>query len=120
MKVMLIDDDRESLACLSKALLLNEFKVDTFESPKEAVDSYKSGVYDAIISDFHLPGTTGLEVMKVIRAKTPSMPFIIISGDPTPPLEKEVLQAGVSAFFKKPLTISDFIAHIQQIVNSEQ
>lgn len=119
MKVMLVDDDRESLACLSKALLLNDFEVVTFESPDEAVENFESGSFDAVVSDFHLPDTTGIDVMNAIRAKKPGIPFIIISGDPTPPLETQVLDAGASTFFKKPLTISDFISHLQKIVNGE-
>lgn len=120
MKVMLVDDDRESLSCLSKALLLNDFDVVTFESPNEAADSFEPGVYDAVISDFHLPDATGIDVLKAIKAKSPEIPVIIISGDPSPDTEKKSLKAGASAFFKKPLTISEFIAHIQATVSSEQ
>jgi DNA-binding NtrC family response regulator len=116
MKVMLVDDDRESLACLSNALKLNDFEIDTFESPAQAIQEYNPETIDLVVTDFHLPDTTGIDVLKAIREKNAAAPVFIISGDPTPSIREESLKAGASAFFRKPINISKFIGRIAKAV----
>ena len=67
---------------------------------------------DLLISDHRMPVMSGVELLQVIRATQPVLPVVIISADMT--AESAAAEAGVTAFFYKPLTI----AQIRQIVET--
>jgi CheY-like chemotaxis protein len=67
---------------------------------------------DLLISDHRMPRMTGLELLQTVRAAQPILPVVIISADVT--AEIAAIEAGVTAFFYKPLTI----VQIRQIVET--
>src|SRR5215217_7553184 len=67
---------------------------------------------DLLISDHRMPVMTGVELLQAVRESQPSLPVIIISADVT--AEAAAIEAGVTAFFYKPLTIGQ----LRQIVET--
>jgi len=67
---------------------------------------------DLLISDHRMPMMTGVELLQAVRASQPMLPVVIISADVT--AETAAVEAGVTAFFYKPLTIGQ----IRQIVET--
>ena len=120
MNVMLVDDDRECLDSLSSALRLEGFHVRDFDTPARALNEYNPHAIDVIITDFYLPGMTGIELLKEIRRRKIDAPVIIISGAPKKnTIEHISLKAGACAFFSKPLDIRHVIARIKQLAGSQ-
>ena len=116
MNVMLVDDDRECLDSLSSALRLEGFHVRDFDTPARALSEYNPHAIDVVITDFYLPGMTGIELLKEIHRKKIDAPVIIISGAPKKnTIERISLKAGACAFFSKPLDIRHVIARIKQL-----
>lgn len=115
MNVMLIDDDQECLECLSKALRLNDFGVQAHSSASVALQAYQTDTVDVVITDFHLPDTTGIEILRTLHLKNPTVPVIITSGDTNRDIETQALHAGALAFFRKPMNISSLITIMNSI-----
>jgi len=67
---------------------------------------------DLLISDHRMPVMTGVELLQAVRASQPILPVVIISADMT--AEMAAAEAGVTAFFYKPLTI----VQIRQIIET--
>jgi CheY-like chemotaxis protein len=67
---------------------------------------------DLLISDHRMPVMTGVELLQAVRASQPILPVVIISADMT--AESAAAEAGVTAFFYKPLTV----LQIRQIVET--
>ena len=67
---------------------------------------------DLLISDHRMPVMTGVELLKAVRESQPILPVVIISADMT--AEMAAANAGVTAFFYKPLTI----IQIRQIIET--
>ena len=67
---------------------------------------------DLLITDHRMPLMTGLELLQAVRTLQPLLPVVIISADVT--VETAAVEAGVTAFFYKPLTI----IQIRQIVET--
>jgi putative two-component system response regulator len=67
---------------------------------------------DLLITDHRMPVMTGVELLRAVRASQPTLPVVIISADVT--AEMAATEAGVTAFFYKPLTIGQ----IQQIIET--
>jgi len=67
---------------------------------------------DLLITDHRMPVMTGLELLQAVRVLQPTLPVVIVSADVT--AETAAVQAGVTAFFYKPLTI----VQLRQIVET--
>jgi DNA-binding NtrC family response regulator len=117
--VMVIDDDKESRESLNSALRLNGFTVRSFHSPRQALREYKPQAIDAVITDYHLPGMTGMDILKAIHSKKSDTPVIIISGEPGKDLASRSLQFGATAFFTKPLNIKDIITLLKKLTKKK-
>jgi len=116
MNIMLVDDDRECLDSLSSALRLEGFHVSDYDTPVQALKEYNPHAVDVVITDFYLPGMTGIELLKEIHRRKSDTPVIIISGAPKKnSIERISLKAGARAFFSKPLDIRHVIARIKQL-----
>ena len=113
---MLVDDDRECLDSLSSALRLEGFQVRDFDTPARALSEYNPQAIDVVITDYYLPGMTGIELLKEIHRRKIDVPVIIISGAPKKnTIEHISLKAGACAFFSKPLDIRHVITRIKQL-----
>ena len=66
-RVMLIDDDRENLESLSWALKVDGFSVSGFHNPIKALEHFKKGSVDIVITDYKLPGLNGIELLKAMK-----------------------------------------------------
>ncbi|MCP5048853.1 MAG: response regulator [bacterium] len=112
MNVMLIDDDPGSLECMTCALQLYGYDVAAYELPDEAIAAYDPKITDLIITDYHLAGASGLDIIKAIRKKNKDAPIIVVSGGIRKNVEPPALKAGATAFFSKPLDIAQLIVKI--------
>jgi two-component system phosphoglycerate transport system response regulator PgtA len=117
MNVLLVDDDQESLDSLSSALRLEGYIVKDFATSAQALHAFNPQIIDVVITDFYLPGMTGIDLLKEIHRKKRDTPVIVISGAPRKKaIERISLKAGACAFFSKPLDIRRVITRIKQLI----
>jgi len=70
----------------------------------EAVALFKPGTFDLVLTDWNMPGKTGLEVTRQIRAQDPKVPIIMITTEAEKSRVIEAIQAGVTDYLVKPFT----------------
>ncbi|MEI7433588.1 MAG: response regulator [Methanomicrobiales archaeon] len=75
-------DDEPGLLEIGKLFLeqSGQFQVDTTISATDALTMIPSKVYDAIISDYQMPGMDGIELLKTVRSSGNTIPFILSTG----------------------------------------
>ncbi len=115
MNILVIDDDKQCVDSLTSALRLAGFDAVGYETPALAIAAFDPRTIDAVITDFHLPGIKGDEVVKRIHALDKNTPVIIITGYPDKKLERLSMKAGAHTFFRKPLDIEKIIDTLTQL-----
>ena len=70
----------------------------------EAVALFKPGTFDLVLTDWNMPGKTGLEVARAIRAQDPKVPIIMVTTEAEKSRVIEAIQAGVTDYLVKPFT----------------
>lgn len=100
--VFLIDDDVKVRKSLSRALITRGFKVKTFETALDFLDTYDPSQPGCLVLDYGLPQMDGLELQKVLAERQFNIPIIFISGHGGVPESVQAMKAGAVDFLEKP------------------
>ncbi len=108
-RILYVEDD-EKLRVDTIRLLSTFFNhLTVAENGKIALDKYKPGEFDIVISDFIMPEVDGLELTRRIRAISKQQIVIILSAHDEPHYIEDLKAAGANDFIFKPLNIQQFI-----------
>ncbi len=115
-QILIVEDQREVSRLLRSALETLEHKMNVIEIPsgEEAILYSSRNPVDLLVSDFRLPGMTGIELMVKVRKYHPEMKVILITGQTDPKVRKDVAEAGADAFFIKPVPMADFLDAVER------
>ncbi len=96
-------DDEVDLLNLGKIFLekSGEISVDTATSASEARALMTSGIFDAIISDYQMPGEDGITFLKSVRSSYGDIPFILFTGRGREEVVIEAINNGVDFYIQK-------------------
>ena len=113
--ILLIDDDRALGEMLKEYLEPEQLEVSVCHTGEAGLDALKDGDYQLITLDIMLPGMSGLEVLKAIRA-TSNIPTIMLTakGDD---IDRIVgLELGADDYLAKPFNPRELLARIKAIL----
>jgi len=100
---ILLVDDESALLEVTKIFLERggEFRVETAASAEEAIGKLKKERYEALVSDYQMPGMDGIEFLKYLRPRCKGMPFILFTGKGGEDVAIEALNAGADFYVQK-------------------
>ena len=101
--VLVVDDEKNILVTLSRALRVEGFDVDVAGSGQLALEKAKVKSYDAVLLDVQLGDLDGLEVMRMLRAENEDLPVLIMSGHGTIETAVAATRIGAFDFLEKPI-----------------
>ena len=121
-RVLLVDDQRDILKLLHSTLNTLAHELEIFEAPsgEEAMLEASRNKVDLLISDYRLPGITGVELMHKIRVKYPDVRVILVTGMTDRKARDEILNAGAVAVFDKPISLTDFLDAVERALNLDR
>ena len=116
-RILLVDDKEDIVISLKKGLEQNNFLVDGFISPKEALWNFRPGVHDFVILDIRMPGLSGIRLFNAMKELDNSVKAIFMTAFEVQ--EKEWLGANhhriEHGFLKKPVKLHQLINAISQL-----
>lgn len=102
--LVLVADDEEPIRGLCRRLLEAEgYRVVTARDGLEAIERFRKGSVDAVITDVKMPGASGIEVLRFIRERSLDTPVILITGFASLDLALEALRLGANELLVKPV-----------------
>lgn len=115
--LLLVDDQRDILRLLHSTLdtLKNkEIQIYEAQSGEEALLESSRHKIDMLITDYKLPGMSGVELMHKVRARHPEVKVVFITGMTERKMREEMLNTGAFAIFDKPIPIADFLDAVER------
>ena len=118
---VLLVDNEPSYADLAAQMLEradDALSVETATNADEALATMGSVGVDCIVSDYDMPGMTGLEFLEAVRNRDPDLPFVLFTGKGSEEIASEAIAAGVSGYFQKKSGQEQYALLANQITNA--
>jgi DNA-binding NtrC family response regulator len=112
-------DDEESLVRLATQTLTElGYTPVGFTASAAAVEAFLADPqrFDAVITDESMPGTSGSELIRKMRAIRPEMPIVLVSGYLNAAVVQRAREAGADEVLKKPLSARDLAASLARVL----
>jgi CheY-like chemotaxis protein len=121
LKILLVDDDRNLVTTLSYGLrkaMGEAISVAVCFSGSEALSMLATQAFDVVVSDFNMPGPSGLELLSRIRQDHREIILVLITAYGTDALEEGVHQLGVG-YITKPFELSFLVQLIKDLIQGK-
>jgi DNA-binding NtrC family response regulator len=119
-KVMIVDDEHDIIATIKLALKSQGYEVDGFTSPIDAMKKFTEDVnaYALVVSDVRMPGMSGFDLAKKIRAINPDLPIVLMTAFEINNSEfsQTFSSTSVSELVAKPFTNTQLIGIVRKYV----
>jgi len=111
-RILVVDDEIEIVRALERSLAAHGFEVFTAGSGEEALEAISHHRPDLMLLDLGLPGMSGLEVCKQVRAQS-NLPIIVLSVKDTEHDKVQALDLGADDYVSKPFGMNEVLARLR-------
>jgi two-component system, OmpR family, KDP operon response regulator KdpE len=110
--ILIVDDERQITRVLKTALSSRGYGIRTAADGDEALHILQDWWPDVVITDLRMPNLDGLELCRMIRAKS-QVPIIVLSVKGEEQVKVEALDAGADDYVTKPFSMDELLARIR-------
>ena len=118
-KILVVDDEQAIVDAVSYALRAAGFEVDEFGDGESALEAARSAPYDVLVVDVRLPGLSGIEITRRLRAES-DVPILMLTA-----MDAEVdrvlgLEAGADDYVTKPFSVAELVSRVRAILRRRE
>jgi DNA-binding NtrC family response regulator len=111
--LLLVDDDPNTLASLSRAFRLAGHEATVCDNAARAVELLRSEAFDLILSDVVMPGKSGLDLLADLKAGGVKTPIVLISGQANIEMAVKATKLGALDFLEKPISTDKLLVTVE-------
>ncbi|WP_149242472.1 sigma-54-dependent transcriptional regulator [Dyadobacter sp. 32] len=115
-KIVVVDDEADICFLLKRFLSKNDFIVETAQTGKEGLALIESVSPDLVMTDFRLGDITGTELLSAIKAKSPHLPVLVITGYSDIKIAVNVMKLGAYDYITKPLFPDEILITVKKAI----
>jgi EAL domain-containing protein (putative c-di-GMP-specific phosphodiesterase class I) len=113
-RVLLVDDEVPILTVYGRSLRKAGFAVESARSVGEATDKLARGMFDVVLTDIGLPGSSGIDLLRLVKAHDPDLPVLLMTGEADVPSAIEAVAHGALRYLLKPVFPVDLCETVQE------
>jgi two-component system, NtrC family, nitrogen regulation response regulator NtrX len=111
--LLLVDDDPNTLASLSRAFRLAGHEATVCDNAGRALELLRTNGFDLILSDVVMPGKSGLELLEDLKKAGVKTPIVLISGQANIEMAVRATKLGALDFLEKPLSTDKLLVTVE-------
>ncbi|GIH48925.1 response regulator transcription factor [Microbispora rosea] len=116
MRVLVVEDERRMAAALRRGLQAEGFAVDLAHDGNEGLHLARVGDYDVVVLDIMLPGLSGYNVCKQLRAEENWVPILMLSAKDGEYDMADGLDLGADDYLTKPFSYVVLVARLRALL----
>ncbi|MEZ8738428.1 sigma-54-dependent transcriptional regulator [Photobacterium swingsii] len=116
-QVVLIDDDQHVLDSSQHLLQLAGYKTKAFLDPHKALQQIHSNWSGVILTDIYMPTMSGMDLIDKVKAISPHLPIITITGHGDIEMAVEAIQKGACDYLEKPLKPKKLLSLLEKVIS---
>jgi len=116
LEIAVIDDDQSFRVALVESLSSLGYGANGYASAEDYIALIGGKSFDCVVTDIHMPGMSGLDLMKRLAAGGSTIPVVLITARSDTNLEAKAAAAGAACLLRKPFEINDLIECIEGAV----
>ena len=116
LEIAVIDDDESFRVALVESLSSLGYGADGYASAEDYIRAVGGKSFDCVVTDIHMPGMNGLDLMKRLATQGSTIPVVLITARSDTNLEARAAAAGAACLLRKPFEINNLIACIEGAV----
>jgi len=114
--IYVVDDDPAVRDALSLVLTLEGFHVSGFAEGNSFLAAVRRHQPQCIILDVHMPGRSGIDILKELRDEQSTVPLFIISGQGDIPMAVDAIKNGAFDFIEKPFNAETLVTRVREAI----
>lgn len=114
--ILLVDDEPQLRKVFARRLRQEGYQVTEAADGAEAFELLNTAAFNLIITDLRMPKVDGVKLARLVRAKWPTLPIILLSGGHLPEEASDVMLRGNAHFIQKPLKPDSLIETVQRLI----
>ena len=119
-KVFLLEDDTSICGLIKVALEMNDFKFSAFSTLKAFSDALEKELPDVALLDIMLPDGSGLDALKLVKQKYPSVSCVMLSALSKEEDKVNGLNMGADDYIAKPFAVLELVARVNARIRGKQ
>lgn len=119
-RLLVVEDTPTNQRVICQYLTMNGAAVEVANNGAEAIEKCTDSDFDLVVMDIRMPIMDGFEALAELRRRGSQMPVIALTADARPEYKKKCLQAGFDAFLSKPVTMSEVLRTVSELLERRQ
>ena len=116
MRILVVEDDRKVANFIQSGLAEEGYAVDVLYEGSHAGEQAGACDYDAVVLDLMLPGRSGFQVLRDIRARKSALPILILTAKDTVQERVAGLDGGADDYMVKPFALAELSARLRAVM----
>ena len=116
MRILVVEDEQKVADFIQTGLEQEGFAVDVLREGSSAAEQARTIDYDAVVLDLMLPGRSGFDVLRDIRARKPALPVIVLTARDGIADRVVGLDSGADDYMVKPFALAELSARVRAVL----
>ena len=116
MRILVVEDDHKVASFIQSGLQQEGYAVDVLHEGTTAGEQARAMDYDAVVLDLMLPGRSGFQVLRDIRARKPSLPVVVLTAKAAVDDRIAGLDSGADDYMVKPFALAELSARLRAVL----
>ncbi|GAA1963411.1 response regulator transcription factor [Nocardioides panacihumi] len=116
MRLLVVEDEVRLAHALRRGLMADGFSVDIALTGPSGLQAARDGAYEAVLLDVMLPGLSGYDVVRTLRAEDNPVPVLMLSAKDGVHDQADGLDCGADDYLVKPVSYVVLLAHLRAVL----